>query len=68
MGKMKWFLDRAAFLLACCVLAGLVSGWFLPTTYQVAMTLAYAQIIMALVVVVREGYRIYGSRVPASDT
>ena len=36
----QWFLRRAAFILAICVLAGLVGGWFLPASHDLVMALA----------------------------
>lgn len=49
----KW--DRTAFMLAICVLGGLVSGWFLPATQDITMAFAFAQMAMAIVVVIKEG-------------
>ena len=50
----KWLWDRSGFMLAILVLASLVLGWSLPATYDFVVTLAYAQIIMAIVVVIKE--------------
>ena len=50
----KWMWDRSAFVLATCVLTALVAGWFLPGTQDAVQALAFAQIIMAVVVLIRE--------------
>ena len=50
----KWLWERSAFTLASCVLAGLIAGWFLPDTRDAVTALAFAQISMAVVVLIRE--------------
>jgi hypothetical protein len=54
----KWAWDRSGFLLAILVLSGLVAGWNLPDTRETVEALAFGQIIMAIVVVIREGLNI----------
>lgn len=63
----KWFWDRSAFVLACCVLGGLVAGWNLPDSRDAVQALAFAQIIMAGVVVCREGQLIFGKTVKKDE-
>ena len=53
----KWFWEKSAFVLAICVLCGLVAGWNLPATRDAVEGFAFAQIIMAIVVVIRESMR-----------
>lgn len=55
-----WFLRHSAFLLAICVLSGLVAGWFLPGDEQFVESAAIGQIIMAIVVGIQEGWKLYG--------
>jgi hypothetical protein len=55
----KWVWERSAFLLGTCVLAALIAGWNLPDTKEIVVVLAYAQIILAIIVVVREGRAIF---------
>ena len=50
-----WLWDRSGFMLAVCVLTGLVLGWGLPATENLVWPIAIAQIIMAIVVVIKEG-------------
>ncbi len=57
---MRWFLGKSAFLLALFVLLGLVLGWFLPGTRQLVVSLAYGQIIMAIVVLAQESVKMSG--------
>lgn len=70
-GKMdffrKWFWDRSAFVLACCVLGGLAAGWNLPASQDAVVVLAAGQIIMAIIVVVREGQLIFGNAAKKDD-
>lgn len=51
----KWLWEKSGFTLASLVLAALIAGWFLPETRDAVTALAFGQIIMAIVVIVREG-------------
>ena len=44
----SWVWKRSAFILAICVITGLIAGWYLPATRDTVMVLAYCQIIMRL--------------------
>ena len=54
----KWFWEKSAFVLAACVLCGLIAGLMLPPTSPALPAWAFAQIIMAFVVMAREGMRL----------
>ncbi|OYV42340.1 MAG: hypothetical protein B7Z75_13245 [Acidocella sp. 20-57-95] len=57
--KMKWFLDRAAFLFAIVTLSGLIAGWFLPTDQQLVTSCALGQVCMAIIVGIHESWKLY---------
>jgi hypothetical protein len=50
----KWLWQRSAFLLTIFVLGGLILGWFLPYTREEVVAFAIAQIVLAMVVLVKE--------------
>lgn len=52
-------LDRSAFMLAAATLATLVEGWFLPATTDLIYITATLQVILSIVVGIREGARLY---------
>jgi hypothetical protein len=54
----RCFWDRSAFVLAVCVLVGLVAGWGLPDTESTVEALAFGQILMAIIVAIKEGLAI----------
>jgi hypothetical protein len=58
----EWLWDRSGLLLALSVLGGLVAGLFLPGIYDVVVSLAYGQIVMAIVVAIREARRLAADR------
>ena len=57
----RW-LDMAPFLLGALVLGSLMLGWFLPATYDVVFMFAMMQIVLAIVVVIREGLRLFSGK------
>jgi hypothetical protein len=58
----EWLWERAAFVLAVLVLGGLILGWFLPVTQNAVFAFALGQIIMAVVVLIRESQRLTRDR------
>ena len=50
----KWLWDRSGFILAALVLGSLVLGWIFPATQDAVMSFAFGQIIMAIVVLIKE--------------
>lgn len=56
------YLDMAPLMLGCFVLTGLVLGWFLPATYNLVFSLAMGQIVLAIIVVIREAQRLFPRR------
>ena len=52
--RVKWLWERSASMLAVFVLGSLVLGWFLPATYDLVVTFGICQMLMAVVVLVRE--------------
>lgn len=50
----KWLWEKSGFTLAILIFASLIAGWGLPDTANLVMAMAIAQIIMAVVVVVKE--------------
>jgi len=51
--------DRSAFMLAVATLATLVEGWFLPATTDLIYVTATLQVVLSIVVGIREGARLY---------
>lgn len=58
----EWLWDRSGLMLALSVLGGPVAGWFRPATDDVVVGLALAQIVMAVVVAIRELRRLAADR------
>jgi hypothetical protein len=54
----KWLWEKSAFVLAACVLCGLIAGIMLPPSSPALPSWAFAQIIMAIVVLIRESMRL----------
>jgi hypothetical protein len=55
----NWFWHRSGSTLAAFVLISLVLGLFLPSTRELVTALAFAQIIMAIIVLVHEGIPLF---------
>jgi hypothetical protein len=60
----NWFLKRSALILAVCVLSGFILGWFLPTTQDWVLALGFAQIVMAIIVLIRESVKLSKEYLP----